>query len=400
MSRTTRIAALIGLLMTAPLPVWAQRVRRPPPESRLPRVEAPEARPADSTSRPKDESGAGGAESAPASEVQERPFSLFGDTKKFNRLGGWGGIGGTMGQFGFGTSMLIMAPAVQEELQLSEEQKKQLAEWMAAMRDRGREMGEAMRAEGEAVMRQMDLGTAMRLMGQLNVLLQENERGIERILTRKQWTRLQQISLQMQGISAVTRPDVARALVLAPEQLEQIQAILAQTQLRQVGYWMQQGMAMRRRFETQRSAGGLRGRPEGEPSQPGVDRRGGAGRRERGPGEAGVGEAVEGRAQGERAAGEGQVADESEEARRARLRREMRQEFESMRDGADRIHDEMVQAVLRILTRRQRAQFERMLGPPFDPDALMRGWDRRRDGQAGEGQAGADAGRSRTADLD
>lgn len=360
MSRHAMIAVLIVLVLAAPTSAWAQRVRRPPPESRKPKAEA-SPRPTEAAARPKAEDA-----KAEASEKdgEEKPFSPFGDTSRFTRLGGWGGIGGAMGQMGFGTSMLMMAPAVQEELELTDEQKKQLADWAIAMRDHGREMGEALRAEGEAAMREMDLGAAMRLMGQLNGLMQENEKGIERILTRKQWTRLRQISLQMQGISAVTRPDVAAALVLAPEQLEQIHEILAQAQLRQVGFWMQQGMAMRRRAESARDRGA--GRERGQPAAAEAESKDEDDRR------------VDARDAEDASRGE------DDDARRARRRREFRKEFDTMREGADRLHQETVEALLRVLTRRQRATFEKLLGPPFDPEALTRGWNPRREGDPGD----------------
>ena len=193
------------------------------------------------------------APETPTDPKTEQSFSLFGDTRRFGRLGGWGGVGGAMGQFGLGPSMLIMTPAVQKELELSDEQKQALRDWSVEMRDKGREMARSMRDESETNMRQMNITGAMSMMGRLNIVLQQNEQGVRRILTKAQWTRLQQIGLQMQGVTALTREDIAQALVLAPEQYGQIQTLMAQTQLRQVGYWMQQGMAMRQRAEAARN---------------------------------------------------------------------------------------------------------------------------------------------------
>jgi hypothetical protein len=334
-----RSLLFIALIAAAATPAHAQRVRRPPPDrpARLETAPEADAEPAPTPSEP--------AAEGPEAPADPPRFSLFGDKSKFTRLGGWGGVGATMGQFGLGPSMLVMAPAVQEELALTDEQKQAIKDWTEEMRDRGREMAEGLREQGEAAMRGMDVVGVMQMMGQVNALLGENERGIERILTRKQWTRLQQINLQMQGLTALTRPDVARKLVLAPEQLEQIHAILAQAQFRQLGYWMQQGAAMRQQAEAdrrRRDAGAPD--PEAVPAEPAAeeadDR---ADRADAEPGDA--------------------------EPRDARRRR-MRSRFESMRDGADRLHQETIDRLLRVLTRRQRLQFERLLGPPFDPDAL------------------------------
>ncbi len=310
-----------------------------------------------STSAPKNPDFDGPEQAVSTPTTDEPKFSLFGDTAKFGRLGGWGGIGGTMGQFGFGPSMLVMTPAIQKELELNDDQKQALRDWSLQMRDHGQEMARSMRNQGEANLRQMDIPGAMRMMGQLNTLLQQNEQGVRKILTKSQWTRLNQISLQMEGVTALTRPDIAQALVLAPEQYEQIRTIMAQTQFRQIGYWMQQGMAMRERVEAERRQRGDSRKPSPEADSP-------ANRPE---------------ADGQRTAPSAETdTDASSQPDRQRLRRERINQFDSMREGADRIQQETVNEILRILTKRQRSKFEKMLGPPFNPDKVTEGWDRPR----------------------
>lgn len=322
---------------------------------------AEKAKPA---SRPDTEKGSddGSDKAAGESESPESVFSPFGDTKKFTRVGGWGGIGSGMAQWGMGRSMLIMMPAVQEELQLTEEQKQALVEWTRTMRDRGREMAEGLRQESEAVMRQLDVMGAMRMMGRMNEIFQENEAGVARILTKSQRKRLDQIALQMEGITALTRPDVAQALQMTDVQREKVQYIIAQSQLRQIGYWMQQGMSMRERFERERTA-----RQQGEADTPGRREPAGADRRPSRKSEAAQNTADDDASTRDTEA-EPRPRDDPQRAQRIA---EFRTRFEEMRNGADQLHLETVQQLLKVLAPRQRTNFERLLGPPFDPDRLV-----------------------------
>ena len=105
------------------------------------------------------------AESKPGTKAPRRPqFNPFGDASRFTRYGGWGGIGGAAGQWGFGRSMLVMMPAVQEELKLTDDQKQKLRDWSKQMRTQFEESGQELREQGEAAVQRMDLGAVMRLM--------------------------------------------------------------------------------------------------------------------------------------------------------------------------------------------------------------------------------------------
>jgi hypothetical protein len=68
---------------------------------------------------------------------------------------------------------------------------------------------------------------------------------------------------------------------------------------------------------------------------------------------------------------------------RAQRRQAMEKQFASIRDQTDRIHDHAVREVLKVLTSRQRANFEKLLGEPFDPSRIT---SVRRDGSSPSAQ--------------
>ena len=58
-------------------------------------------------------------------------------------------------------------------------------------------------------------------------LEQDTDRQLRAILNSRQWARLTQIVLRVEGPSAFLTPELVDALVLGPEQLELIREILA-----------------------------------------------------------------------------------------------------------------------------------------------------------------------------
>ena len=48
----------------------------------------------------------------------------------------------------------------------------------------------------------------------------------------------------------------------------------------------------------------------------------------------------------------------------------MRTEFTKFRDSSDQIHDATTAKILRVLDKKQRGRFEKLLGEPFDPSKL------------------------------
>lgn len=282
---------------------------------------------------------------------------FLGDPKKFTRLSGWGSMGGAMGQFGIAKSMLIMLPPVQEELKLTEKQKEELVRWSKDMQKRGESFGRSMREQGGDPMQQGDMPIAARIvqftsmMSKVSEMLKENENGFSRILTPNQRKRLNQISLQMEGIGALAKPEVAEVMNLTPDQEEAISLVLTRSRIGQMTTWIEQGQALAS-LRNRRSATET-GKPSN--STPGEE-----------PSDASP------KPPDKEPSKEATPPAPGTSADKARIEREkaFRKQFETMREKADSVQDQMVRDLTKILTRRQRANFEKLLGPPFDPSKI------------------------------
>jgi hypothetical protein len=284
-------------------------------------------------------------------------FNPLGDPSKFTRMGGWGGFGGAIGQFGMGKAMLIMTPAVQKELKLTEKQKKDLQDWSEALRKRGETMFRN-QGPGQAQPPQGGEGPApgpgpgggpppgfnpLAMIEMVTTLVNEGETSLAKILDKKQSARLTQISLQMEGAAALGRADVAEAMYLSDDQILSIQEILKDTQNNRMGYMLKQMVSMR-------------GRRNG-PGQPAADAAQTKTARAAAPAKDVAKEPV----------------DEDPEAiarRRAADRQRREGELTRFREGFDKIQDESTAKILRLLDRRQIARFEKLLGEPFDASKL------------------------------
>jgi hypothetical protein len=282
-------------------------------------------------------------------------FNPLGDPSKFTRMGGWGGFGGAIGQFGMGKAMLIMTPAVQKELKLTEKQKKDLQDWSEALRKRGETMFRN-QAPGQAQPPQGGEGPApgpgggpppgfnpMAMIEMVTTLVSEGETSLAKILDKKQSARLTQISLQMEGAAALGRADVAEAMYLSDDQILSIQEILKDTQNNRMGYMLKQMVTMR-------------GRRNG-PGQPAAD----------------AAQAKTPRAATPAKDQAKEPVDEDPEAiarRRAADRQRREGELTRFREGFDKIQDESTAKILRLLDRRQISRFEKLLGEPFDASKL------------------------------
>jgi hypothetical protein len=285
-------------------------------------------------------------------------FNPLGDPSKFTRMGGWGGFGGAIGQFGAGKAMLIMMPAVQKELKLTDKQKKELQDWSDGLRKRGETMFRNQGpGQGQPQPPQEGEGPGpgpggpppgfnpLAMMEMVTKLVSEGEAGLAKILDKKQSARLTQISLQMEGVAALGRADVAEAMYLSDDQILAIQEILKETQNNRTGYMLKQMVTMR----------GRRNGPG--PGQPAAD-------------------AAQARTPRPAAPAQDQAkepADEDPEAtakRRAADRQRREGEMTRFREGFDKIQDESTAKILRLLDRRQLARFEKLLGEPFDASKI------------------------------
>jgi hypothetical protein len=303
------------------------------------------------------ESEAGGTDT---SKDAPRP-TLLGDTSRFTRYSGWGSVGGAMGQWGFAKSALIMMPPVQEELELTEDQKQQLRDWLDSMRQRGEDFGrnlrEQRRQNGEdgdpfqnpnaSVTQRMSQFTSF--MGQVGQLLKENETGIDRILDKAQRKRLTQIALQMEGAAALVRPDVAQAINLSPTQQIEIQQRISYSRNAQMTTWITQMSLMAARRNAARTA--EEKKTTEAPASTTRQQPKAAARKD---------------SETDSETPRAPLTDAERQARQKR-QQDAQKEFESIRDRTDAIQNQAVTLVLKVLTRRQRANFEKILGEPFDP---------------------------------
>ena len=89
-----------------------------------------------------------------------------------------------------------------------------------------------------------------------SVLQQDTEAALKKILKPAQFTRVQQIDLQEAGNLVIARPDVAKALNLAPDQVDQVNTVINQLKQGQD----QVDTSRRDFFNTMRNNGGGGGR--------------------------------------------------------------------------------------------------------------------------------------------
>lgn len=116
------------------------------------------------------------------------------------------------GGFGGGPSgaMLLGQKAIQDDLKLSEEQVKQVEEFVAKQREGFADLRDASREE------RMKRFTESREAG---------EKAVDTILNEEQRVRLKQISLQLAGPGAFANPEVAEKLAFTDEQKKSIEEI-------------------------------------------------------------------------------------------------------------------------------------------------------------------------------
>jgi LTXXQ motif family protein len=313
----------------------------------------------DSETPTKDPSSSPSPKADSKKEPEPAPIGFFGDTSKFTRLGGWGSFGNAMGEFGFAKSTLIMMPPVQEELKLTDDQKQKLRELQDVMRKKGEEFGKSMREKAgpDPFKASENLPIAARVMqftnmiGQFSSLARENEAGIVKFLKPAQRKRLNQIALQMEGISALTKPEIVEALGMSEEEEQAVRLILTQSRTMQMTTWIGSMMAMRPN------------RRNGDPNAPQEPTPPTAPKTKPTPTTD---------AKPDPAKPEPPADPRLETDPKVRLEREkaMRSQFETMRSRTDQIQQRAVREISNVLSKAQRAKFEIMLGPPFDPKKI------------------------------
>jgi hypothetical protein len=251
------------------------------------------------------------------------------------------GLNGVAGRGVVTPVMLIKSVAVQEELKLTGGQKKKLLEVNDEFNRKRIESANALSKAPD----ELNQGVLMEMIATLR---SENEAAITRVLEPRQRTRLAQIALQLEGPLAVAEPEVAVKINLHPVQMESIQAILAEYKATEERLWG----SLDQRIRAASDQGRVRSR--------GHTRRGSQGQL---PG------AQDGRDPGASASPDEFAAVTAE------LNRE-----------SAAIHEEAIRQVGKVLTRRQKDKFNRLLGEPLDIAMLRRGG-----GQGPKPQPPADA---------
>jgi hypothetical protein len=131
--------------------------------------------------------------------------------------------------------MVLLAPSVQKELKLTEEQKTKVYNFTKVATQKSRELMQTMafNAGGGNPQAMMQMGMQLR---------QETDRDIAKILEAKQKERFDQIVLQNEGPLAVARPEIAAKLKLNESQQEYVQGVMLEMR-RELMMAVRQGVA-------------------------------------------------------------------------------------------------------------------------------------------------------------
>jgi Spy/CpxP family protein refolding chaperone len=139
--------------------------------------------------------------------------------------GGPGGFGpGMMGGMGANLMRLLRNQDVQNDLQLTTDQKDKLRDaaqsmGMGNMRDRMQELRDLAPEERQTKMQEL-----------MKEMQEKTEKQLAEILQPAQLDRLKEIRLQVMGGAALALPEVAKALNITDEQTEKLKAIQQQVQ--------------------------------------------------------------------------------------------------------------------------------------------------------------------------
>ena len=126
---------------------------------------------------------------------------------------------------------LLPLPPIQKELKLTERQKAAIQKLVQAQSQQGRVFGQQRRELMMAARMSGMMPDLGELQAQEAALQQEGEAGFAAILTKaEQRRRLNQIALQLQGPLAVARPEIAEKLNLSPGQQADIEALMMERQ--------------------------------------------------------------------------------------------------------------------------------------------------------------------------
>jgi hypothetical protein len=163
-------------------------------------------------------------------------------------------------------------------------------------------------------------------------LQQSAEQSLAKIIGPAAFTRLKQIQYQQQGPGMLTQPEWAEKLNLDPDQVAQINQLVREGR-------QAQGQAMRERFDLMKQA--LPNQPNGN----GGGRGGRGGVNFRDPGV-------------------------QEMLNEYMAKPEVKSKMEALDNQRQKIDNQLMSAVHRVLDRRQSAAYKKLLGAPFDLSSL------------------------------
>ena len=205
---------------------------------------------------------------------------------------------------------LLSRPEVQNELKLTDQQKVRIDQVNAQLDQQGQQRFQAMRnITNNGGPPDPEALQAMR--EAVTAMRQKSDQAIGGVLTAAQRSRLQEISLQQQGPMAVaTNLAVQKALNLSPDQVTRLQMIKDESD-----------QVRRQSFQG-------RGEMVRQLRESGLDR----------------------------------------EAIRAKMRSpEVKSQMEQMRKQAEALRQQTLQRISRVLTKKQKQAFNKLLGEPFEP---------------------------------
>jgi hypothetical protein len=253
--------------------------------------------------------------------------------------------------------LFIQHKAIKDELGLTDDQLQRIQRANSAFDQKRLDLARAFTKPGGGVDQTELMGTITRLRG-------ENEAALNKVLTPKQRTRLAQIVLQLKGPLAVADTAVAPRLNLSPEQVELIQSILVDYQ-----------RARDRVYDDGRARIDAASAPPiagaAGPAKAGTKTKADAQTKDGGPKNVGTKAKADAQPEGgaPAKAGAKTKADAQPNDGTARDER-VRAEIKAMEGESERLHQEAVRQVGRVLTRGQKDVFNKMLAAPFDLSLL------------------------------
>jgi Spy/CpxP family protein refolding chaperone len=138
------------------------------------------------------------------------------------RRGGFrGGFGG--GAFGADVSFLIASEPVQKELELTDDQKTKVQDLQQKLRDEGMDFFQSLQGLSQDEIQKKMQDRA-----------KENRKKVADILVAPQMERLDEISIQLAGAGALTRPEVAEKLGLTEDQKKKLSDVAEKIQAKRM----------------------------------------------------------------------------------------------------------------------------------------------------------------------